>query len=100
GISGPNDIVLALSLFLVIFISPPKQYKIWLWVNVVLLLAIHAIEYFYPQLVPYTYQSRAARFVDVTSAYLLTVLTMYYSIKSVKRNYDYEKRQADEKTHA
>ena len=61
---------------------------------------MHAIEYFYPQLVPYTYQSRAYRFVDVTSAYLLTVVTMYYSIRVIKRNYDYEKRQAEEKTHA
>jgi signal transduction histidine kinase len=100
GISGPNDVVLALSLFLIIFISPVKQHKWWLTINIVLLLVMHGIEYFYPQLVPYTYESRSARFVDITSAYLVTAITMYYTIKAIRRSYDHEKQQAEEKARA
>ncbi|HEY4194925.1 MAG TPA: HAMP domain-containing sensor histidine kinase [Mucilaginibacter sp.] len=100
GVSGPNDVVLALSLFLIIFISPVKQHKWWLTVNIVLLLAMHGIEYFYPQLVPYTYQSRSARFIDITLAYLVTAVAMYYTIKAIRRSYDHEKQQAEEKARA
>jgi two-component system sensor histidine kinase/response regulator len=100
GISGPNDVVMALSLFLIIFISPKKQHWMWLTVNVVLLLAMHGIEYFYPQLVPNTYQTRSDRFIDVTSAYLITAVTMYYAIKAIRNSYDHEKQQAMEKARA
>ncbi len=100
GISGPNDVVLALSLFLIIFISPKKQHWMWFTVNVVLMLAMHGTEYFYPQLVPYTYQNRSDRFIDITSAYLITAVTMYYAIKAIRNSYDHEKQQAIEKAQA
>ncbi|WP_426671305.1 ATP-binding protein [Mucilaginibacter sp. McL0603] len=97
GINGPNDIIFALALFLIIFISPPKQHSLWAIVNITLLLAMHGIEYFYPQTVPDAYKSRPARFFDVTSAYLFTAFTMYYTIKIIRKNYDYERRQVEEK---
>src|SRR5258708_16153517 len=65
-----------------------------------MLLIMHGIEYYYPQLVPYTYQSRTARFIDLTSAYLLTVITMYYTIKYIRRNYDVERLKVEEKKQA
>lgn len=97
GIDGPNDIVFVLSLFLIIFISPPKQQKLWAILNVVILLVMHGIEYYYPHMVPDTYKSRSARFFDVTSAYVITAFTLYYTIKNIRKNYDYERRQVEEK---
>jgi two-component system sensor histidine kinase/response regulator len=97
GINGPNDVVFVLSLFLIIFISPPKQHTLWAIINIGLILVMHGIEYFYPQTVPDTYKSRPARFFDVTSAYLATAFTMYYTIKVIRKNYDYERRQVEEK---
>lgn len=97
GISGPNDVVFALSLYLIIFVTPKKQHRYWLSANVILLLAMHAIEYYYPNLVPYTYLSRADRFLDVTAAYLVAVFIMYFTIKNVRNNYDFERLQVEEK---
>jgi two-component system sensor histidine kinase/response regulator len=97
GISGPNDIVFALSLFLIIFISPQKQHRYWFSVNVVLLLLMHGIEYYYPKLVPNTYQSRSNRFVDLTIAYLFTVVVMYFTIRYIRRSYDFERLQVEDK---
>ncbi|MDO3624673.1 sensor histidine kinase KdpD [Mucilaginibacter sp. BT774] len=97
GISGPNDVVFALSLYLIVFVTPKKQHKYWLGVNVILLLAMHLIEYYYPKLVPYTYLSRSDRFIDVTSAYMIGVLIMYFTIKNVRNNYDFERLQVEEK---
>jgi signal transduction histidine kinase len=97
GSIGPNDVVLALSLFLIIFISPSKQHKYWFILNVVLLLFMHGIEYYYPKLVPNTYPDRLSRLIDVTVAYLFTVVTMYYTIKYIRNNYDFERLQVEEK---
>jgi two-component system sensor histidine kinase/response regulator len=100
GISGPNDIGFVFSLFVIIFIAPAKQYRGWLVGNIVLLLAMHAIEYVYPHTVPYTFQSRLSRFINITSAYLVVAILMYYTIKYIRRNYDYEKQQVVEQKHA
>ncbi len=97
GISGPNDVVFALSLFLIIFISPQKQHKYWFGLNVILLLIMHGIDYYYPKLVPYTYLSRSDRFLDVTSAYLVTVFIMYFTIRNIRHSYDFERLQVEEK---
>lgn len=98
GITGPNDIVFALSLFFTIFLSPYKQHKYWFGLNVLILLTMHGIEYYQPRIVPYTYLSRRDHFSDNTWAYLLTVLGMYFTIKAVRRNYDHERLLAEEKT--
>jgi len=97
GSIGPNDVVLVLSLFLIIFISPSKQHKYWFILNVVLLLFMHGIEYYYPKLVPNTYPDQLSRLIDVTVAYLFTVVTMYYTIKYIRNNYDFERLQVEEK---
>jgi two-component system sensor histidine kinase/response regulator len=100
GISGPNDIGFVFSLFVIIFVTPAKQQRGWLAFNIVLLLAMHGIEYFYPQLAPYTYHNRLTRFINITSAYLVVAILMYFIIKYIRRNYDYEKQQVEEKKRA
>lgn len=97
GISGPNDVVFSLALFLIIFVTPKKQHKYWFGVNVVLLLTMHGIEYYCPKLVPYTYLNRSDRFLDVTAAYMVTVFIMYFTIKNIRNSYDFERLQVEEK---
>jgi signal transduction histidine kinase len=97
GISGPNDVVFSLALFLIIFVTPKKQHRYWLSINVILLLTMHGIEYYYPKLVPYTYLNRSDRFLDVTAAYLVTVFIMYFTIKNIRNSYDFERAQVEEK---
>jgi two-component system, sensor histidine kinase and response regulator len=100
GLTGPNDILIALSLLLIIAITPHKQHWIWLSVNIAIVLALHVIEYFYPRMVPDVYSSRADRFLDRTSSYLVVVILIYYTVKFIRRNYDMERRAAEEKAKA
>lgn len=100
GVGGPNDILIGLSILLIIAITPHKQHKIWLTVNIITVLVLHAIEYYYPQFVPNKYITRADEFFDKTSAYIVVALLIYYTIKYIRRNYDYEKRKAEEKADA
>lgn len=100
GLNGPSDVSSALSLLLIISVTPKKQHKIWVSLNVIILLLLHVTEYYYPHLVPNTYPDRASRFVDASSAYLVFVILMYYTITYIRRNYDHEKRSAEGKAHA
>jgi two-component system sensor histidine kinase/response regulator len=98
GINGPTEILMGLSTVLIISITPIRQHKIWLSVSIAIILILHVIEYYYPAVVPYTYHSRAAMFFDRTSSYVVAVLMIYYTIKYIRHNYDYEKQQTEEKT--
>ena len=97
GSIGPNDVILSLSLFLIIFMSPPKQHKYWFMLNLVLLLLMHGIEYYYPQLIPNTYRDRGSRMIDITVSYVFTAIAMYYAIRYIRFNYDFERQQVEEK---
>ncbi|MGZ3928489.1 MAG: sensor histidine kinase, partial [Mucilaginibacter sp.] len=100
GTRGPNDILFALSLFLIFSLSPPKQHKFWMAINITLLVVMHAIEYLYPRYVPNSYHTMGERIVDLTSAYVFAVIAMYFTIKHIRRNYDYEKNLVEEKKQA
>jgi two-component system sensor histidine kinase/response regulator len=100
GINGPADLFIILTIILVISITPWGQHKIWLSVSIISALALHAIEYFYPKFVPYVYPNRSVHFLDRTSACLLIVIAVFYVTKYIRRNYDYERLLAEDKTHS
>ncbi len=100
GISGPTNLITSLLVVLIIAISPKKQYKAWLALNIIIALFLSAIEYFYPQLVPNTYIDRESRFIDITSAYMVGIFLSYYIVTHLKGSYEKEKQQAEEKTRA
>lgn len=100
GINGPTDMMMGLSILLIIAITPHKQHKIWLSLNIAIVLALHVIQYYRPQWVPNNYQARADEFFDKTSAYIVVVILIYYTIKYIRRKYDYERLKAEEKTRA
>ncbi|MBS1527102.1 MAG: HAMP domain-containing histidine kinase, partial [Bacteroidetes bacterium] len=79
---------------------PYKQHRIWLSVNIALLLILHTAEYYYPQLAPYSYHSRFDLFFDKTFTLIIAAMLIYYTIKYVRHNYDHEKQQAEEKAAA
>jgi len=97
GINGPNDILMAVSLLLILSTVPPKQYKIWIPINVAAVLLLHGIQYYRPYLVPYTYADNEDRFLDSSSAYLVVVVLMYYTIMYMRENYDFERRSSEDR---
>lgn len=97
GVSGPTDILMAATLFLMISTVPPRQYKIWIPLNIVIVFSMHAIQYFYPHLVPNTYANVSDKFLDVSSAYLVVVGLMYYTVTYTRKNYDSERKSSEDR---
>ncbi|WP_240049537.1 sensor histidine kinase [Mucilaginibacter psychrotolerans] len=97
GTLGPSEFFMALCILLQLCILPKKQQRFWLTLNVLLVLALNILEYLHPQLVPYTYNNAWSRFLDMTSAYVVVVIVIYYTITYLRRNYDHEKRSSGDR---
>ncbi|HEY1023869.1 MAG TPA: HAMP domain-containing sensor histidine kinase [Sphingobacteriaceae bacterium] len=100
GITGPTLVLLILSFFLILAVAPPKQYAGWLAGNLVIVLSLLYIEYIKPDLVPNGYLQRNDKFFDIGSAYIVTIILVYTGIVFIRRNYDKERRSAEEKAMA
>lgn len=100
GTRGPSDLFMGLCILLLLCIVPKQQHKLWVAINAGIMLVLHGIEYYHPEWVPETYDSRSSRFLDITSGYVVVVIVVFYTITYLRRNYDHEKRSASEKTNA
>ncbi|MBL4676478.1 MAG: HAMP domain-containing histidine kinase [Mucilaginibacter sp.] len=100
GTQGPTALLMGLCIFLVLCVVPKNQQTFWMWVNIVIILTGHWVEYFYPEFIPYTYTKRIDRYWDLSSAYVVVVIVLYYTITYLRKNYDYERRSAANKAHA
>ena len=100
GTYGPTDLLMGLCILLVLCVVPKKQQKLWIAVNLSIILAMHLVEYFHPGWIPNSYKTRESRYWDLSSAYVVVIIVIYYTINYLRRNYDYEKRSASEKADA
>jgi len=94
GIDGPILILFGLYYYFMSATAPKNQQWLWLIVNVVIVAGICVIQYLYPQLVPNTYSDRLSRFTDAISAYLVVVISIFFSLKYIRRDYEMEKNTA------
>jgi signal transduction histidine kinase len=100
GINGPTDLFFLLFLLLSIAISPSNEYKFWIPVNIGLFLLLGTFEYFSPESVPATYESRFSKYIDHMSAYVVVAAIAYFCIDYIRRSYDQEKLITTEKSEA
>jgi len=94
GINGPTLILFALFFYLQSCTAPKKQQWVWLLINIVIVGSISVIEFLYPSLVPGIYVTLLSRFTDELSAYIVVIMSMFFSLKYIRKNYDQEKKTA------
>jgi two-component system sensor histidine kinase/response regulator len=98
GINGPTDLFFIVTMVVMITVIPVSQYWTLIAINLLLVTGLHLIQYYYPSLVPNSYENAAYRYVDITSAYWvvmgITLLNFYF----IRRNYEIERRSAEQKT--
>ncbi|AMR34645.1 two-component sensor histidine kinase [Mucilaginibacter sp. PAMC 26640] len=100
GTWGPTELLMSLCVLLLLCIVPKKQHRVWVAFNSAIVIGLNCFEYYYPRQIPYTYDSRQSRFFDLTSAYIVVVIVVYYTITYLRRNYDHEKRSSAEKANS
>lgn len=98
GIFGPNLLLFSLAFLLVIAIIPKQQFKIWIPINLLLVLIILIIEYIYPQTAPIAYINNLSKTIDFGITYFVVTLITYFAISYIRKNYEYERSLAFNKT--
>jgi two-component system sensor histidine kinase/response regulator len=94
GIDGPTLILFALFFYLLCSTAPKKQQWAWLLLNIATVTGVCITQFYFPSLVPSTYPTLASRFTDNISAYVVVVVSIFFSLKYIRQNYELEKKSA------
>lgn len=98
GIKGGTILLFAVSLFMTISVSQKNQWKIWLSLNLLVVLTITYLEYIDPSVIKVQYQTRQGMFLDIIGSYIIVIILLYVGISSIRQNYTAQKQLTDEKT--
>jgi two-component system sensor histidine kinase/response regulator len=94
GIDGPTLILFALFFYLLCSTAPKNQQWTWMLINSMTVAGVCITQFYFPALVPYTYPTLASRFTDNISAYLVVIVSIFFSLRYIRQNYEMEKKSA------
>ncbi|MES2418560.1 MAG: HAMP domain-containing sensor histidine kinase [Bacteroidota bacterium] len=94
GSGSVNLFTFILIIFLLSVLTTKKQFKIWIPLNILLVVAFFAMEYFYPHLAKPLYKDKQYKLIDIAQTWIevagmVALITMY-----IKNNYTREKELA------
>lgn len=98
--SGVNSSILllfALTLFLIIVFIPRRQRLFWYLLNLVVVIAVVATEYFYPGVIQQHYANRTEMFLDIIFTYTVVATLLFVCTVQLRKNYEEQKHLAEEK---
>ncbi|RXK83408.1 sensor histidine kinase [Filimonas effusa] len=96
GSYGPTLSLFFLTFQLLIAFSPKRWHFLLFLAHFMVPLALMFVEYYRPELVPYTYVKDQDRFVDLLTSYLVILVGMYWITIYLRNNYLREKGVADQ----
>ncbi|PJJ80410.1 HAMP domain-containing sensor histidine kinase [Mucilaginibacter auburnensis] len=100
GINGSTDLIWPAYLLLVFAVAPYRQQTFWLTVYIACFFILHVLEYRYPQWVHYPFAPGNGQFIDRVTAFPIPAIAIYITIKFIRRSYDKERHQVNEKAAA
>jgi two-component system sensor histidine kinase/response regulator len=97
GVGGPTLILFVATLLLMNSLLKNKDLILWISFNILTVLTIVGVEYFYPEAVIYQYPTRIDQFLDISITYVLVVILISYCIYHIRKNNDVQKSELQEK---
>lgn len=97
GIQGPTLLLFLLSVMIILVVSPDKMNRIWMAVNLLLVLTLIWIEYRNPGFIDFTYENRTVLFADIAFSYCICLLVIYGITTYIKFNYAREHKLATDR---
>lgn len=94
GVQGPSLLLFLLAAMIILVVSPTKMNRLWMLMNLLLVIALLWLEYRKPELIELTYDSRSVFFADITFSYCCCLLVIYGITTYIKFNYAREHKLA------
>lgn len=94
GSNSVNLFTFILIIFLLSFLSPKKQLRIWIPLTIIHVVILFLLEYFYPDLAKPLYSDARSRLIDIAQTWIevagmIAIITIY-----IQNNYNNEKELA------
>ena len=93
GADGPTLLVFILSTFLIIAVASAKQNRLWVPVNILIVISLLAFENYFPNLIVNSYQSETKRFIDLAYSYLVVIGVIFFITRHIRNSYNQQKDQ-------
>lgn len=97
GSHGPALLLFFLTFNLLIAFSPRHQHWIWALLHLILPLALLTKEYLQPDWIADSYRNAENRYIDILSSYLITLTCIYLITTYLRKNYNREKKNAEDR---
>lgn len=93
-----NAILLFIVLFFISFVVfPSHKHPFFIVCNILLIISLYALEYYYPQSILDTYRSNSDRFIDITAVAIFILFMLKIVVDIVRKEYNEEKQLVEEK---
>lgn len=96
GSLGPTLFLFLLTFQLLIAFSKRQLHLIWFCTHLCIPAALLVLELWFPRFVPYSYDSKESRFIDVISSFLIILVCMYFITIYLRNKYNTERKVAEE----
>ena len=94
GSGSVNLFTFIIIIFILSLLYTKKQFAVLIPLNIILVAALFALEYFHPELVKPLYQSRQSRLLDVAQTWIEVAVMIAVITSYIQKNYNREKELA------
>jgi signal transduction histidine kinase len=97
GLEGPTLMYFVLTFLFLIILSDSKLHYLWIVSHIATVISLLFIEYYNPDLLPTTYETRLDRFLDIGVGYVIAVIFIYALFTYLRDFYNAKRLVADER---
>jgi signal transduction histidine kinase len=93
GINGPTYTISLLAFMVIVATAPPKQYYVWLPLNIVVIVGLITAEYLLPGWIQVSYKDGESKYVDIVISYLVLAGFAFLITVFTKSAYNYQRHR-------
>jgi len=97
GINGPTLALFTITLVFISIMVDARHHLLMIGTHIAVVATLLALEYLKPSLVPATYPSRDARFLDWCSTSIITLTFLFGLTNFLRKHYDAKRQLADDR---
>jgi signal transduction histidine kinase len=93
GINGPTYTISLLAFMVIVATAPPRQYYVWLPLNIIMIVGLITAEYLLPGWIQVSYKDGESKYIDMVASYLVLAGFAFLITVFTKNAYNYQRQR-------
>jgi signal transduction histidine kinase len=93
GINGPTYTISMLAFMVIVATAPPRQYYVWLPLNIIMIVGLITAEYLLPGWIQVSYKDGESKYIDMVTSYLVLAGFAFLITVFTKNAYNYQRHR-------